>query len=74
MATIKKSTAKKAKKVSMLDAAIIGASTPTMGKPETKNLATKKVKKIKKVSMLDAAIIGARTPTMGKLETRKKKK
>lgn len=83
MATVKKRTAKKPakfkkdKKVSMLDAAIIGASTPTMGKLETDTVAinkTTKPTKGKKISMLDAAIMGASTPTMGQSEIKKKKK
>ena len=76
MANVKKSAAKKQTlgKVSMLDAAIIGASTPTMGKLETESVTGKKItksKKTKKVSMFDAAIMGASTPTMGKPGTKR---
>ena len=67
MTKIKKSKTQKAKKVSLLGAAIMGATTPTMGELEIANAASK-TKKTKKVSMLDAAIMGATTPSMGKPE------
>ena len=66
---VKSKTGKK--NVSLLDAAIIGSTTPTMGELEIANAKPKKAAKTaktKKVTLLDAAIIGATTPSMGKSE------
>lgn len=66
MATDKKS---KTRKVGILQAAMMGATTPTMGELEV--AAGKKAKKAgkgKKESLLASAVKGATTPPMGKSE------